>query len=322
MALSTGLATGMSASAGTSVPNAVTAEPTVGTSSASPTPAPGATATPAPEANAPDAKTRAAAQAALQRASVVTAESVAVPPEQVAKIEAQAAAVRELLEARETAGAASRSGERTPLGTTPPADASSEAPAEVEAELTSATESLRTLVDQASEAAVAIEAAPPTPAEILAEQKAAAQQAAPALAAHAGDTAGYANGRVPGNAMCELSFAPGQTLRCDAAEQLERLDAAYAAQFGTHLDITDSYRSYSSQVATRASRGYMAAVPGYSNHGWGIAVDLGGGIERFGTSQYEWMRAHAPAFGWDNPDWARPGGKKPEAWHWEYTPLS
>jgi hypothetical protein len=25
-------------------------------------------------------------------------------------------------------------------------------------------------------------------------------------------------------------------------------------------------------------------------------------------------------FGWINPDWALPGGSKPEPWHWEFVP--
>ncbi|AEG43154.1 M15 family metallopeptidase [Isoptericola variabilis] len=327
MALSTGLATGVSAATGAGTPSlvrAVTAEPSVGTAPATPSPE----ASPAPEptqrtaepASGVDPEALAAAQATLQRASVLTADAVAVPADQLAKIEQQVAAVHQLLETRDTSGTASRAGERAPLDATPQA-APEAASADPSAQLSEATTSLRTLLDQAASAAVDIEAAPPTPAEILEEQKKAAATAAASLAVHAKDTAGYSNGRIPTAALCELSFAPGQTLRCDAAAQLERLDTAFQAAFGRHLEITDSYRSYSSQVATKASRGYLAAVPGYSNHGWGVAVDLGGGVQSFGTAQYEWLRANAPAFGWDNPDWARPGGKKPEAWHWEYTPL-
>ena len=52
--------------------------------------------------------------------------------------------------------------------------------------------------------------------------------------------------------------------------------------------------------------------------GWGLAVDLGGGINRFGTVQHEWMRSNAPRFGWVHPSWARQSGSLPEAWHWEY----
>ncbi len=72
----------------------------------------------------------------------------------------------------------------------------------------------------------------------------------------------------------------------------------------------------------KASRGYFAAPPGMSNHGWALALDLGGGIQSYGTAQYEWMRANAPAYGWDNPEWARAGGSKNEPWHWEYGDIS
>jgi hypothetical protein len=290
---------------------------------------------PAAEAGtpAPDPATLAAAQAALQRAAVVAGESVALPGEHVAKVEEQAAALRALLEARDPSGAASRAGERAPLdagagaggsatGAAVAAPGGTEATADVTTQLVSATESLRAAVDAAAAAAVAIEAAPDTPAEILEAQKLAAKEAAPGLAAHAQDLAGYSNGRVPTAGLCGLPFAAGHLLRCDAAQQLERLDVAFHAHFGRHLEITDSYRSYGAQVATRASKGYLAAAPGYSNHGWGVAVDLGGGVQSFGTAEYEWLRANAPAFGWDNPSWARPGGKKPEPWHWEYAPLA
>ncbi|UJP41591.1 D-alanyl-D-alanine carboxypeptidase family protein [Cellulomonas palmilytica] len=108
-------------------------------------------------------------------------------------------------------------------------------------------------------------------------------------------------------------------LRCDAAEDLEALDVAYHAAFGSHLSITDSYRSYGAQVTCRATKGWLCATPGTSNHGTGIAVDLGGGIQSFGASQHLWMKEHADEFGWAHPAWARAGGSKPEAWHWEYV---
>jgi LAS superfamily LD-carboxypeptidase LdcB len=63
----------------------------------------------------------------------------------------------------------------------------------------------------------------------------------------------------------------------------------------------------------------LAAVPGTSNHGWGLAVDLCGGIERFGTPQYGWMLANAGRFGFVHPGWADPGNGREEPWHWEYT---
>lgn len=129
---------------------------------------------------------------------------------------------------------------------------------------------------------------------------------------------GYANGRVPASALCGLSFDGAALLRCDAAESFEALDAAFVARFGRHLEVSDSYRSYSAQVACRATKGSLCATPGTSNHGMGVAVDLGGGVQSFGTAQHQWMRENAPAYGWTLPEWARSGGSKPEPWHWEY----
>jgi LAS superfamily LD-carboxypeptidase LdcB len=64
---------------------------------------------------------------------------------------------------------------------------------------------------------------------------------------------------------------------------------------------------------------HLAATPGTSVHGWGLAVDLCGGVERFGTTQNTWLLAHAPAHGWSHPAWAAAGGSRPEPWHFEYA---
>jgi LAS superfamily LD-carboxypeptidase LdcB len=63
-------------------------------------------------------------------------------------------------------------------------------------------------------------------------------------------------------------------------------------------------------------------VPGTSNHGWALAVDLCGGINIGGSAQWAWMVANAARFGFVQPDWASPGGEKPEPWHWEYGYIS
>jgi LAS superfamily LD-carboxypeptidase LdcB len=153
------------------------------------------------------------------------------------------------------------------------------------------------------------------------EAAAAAAAAAEAARKEAQRTSleGYANGKIPSSALCELDFAPGQELRCDAAEALEQLNVAFTQAFGTPLAITDSYRSYSQQVACRAQKGNLCATPGTSNHGGGVAIDLGGNAYSFGTDQHDWMLAHAEEYGWTLPDWARATGSKPEPWHWEYV---
>ena len=108
-------------------------------------------------------------------------------------------------------------------------------------------------------------------------------------------------------------------LRCDAAASFRALSSAYADTFGRPVCVSDSYRTYAEQVRLYGVKPALAAVPGTSNHGWALAVDLCDGIQSFASRQYAWMAAHAPAFGWSNPPWARPGQGREEPWHWEFT---
>ncbi len=126
------------------------------------------------------------------------------------------------------------------------------------------------------------------------------------------------NGRIDRDDLCELWS--GEHLRADAAVALARLNAEFASSFGRDLCITDGYRSYSEQVSVHWRKPGLAARPGTSQHGWGLAVDLCDGEASTGASQHSWLRENAPDFGWDNPDWARSGGSGPfEPWHWEYV---
>ncbi|WP_249187761.1 M15 family metallopeptidase [Nocardiopsis sp. MG754419] len=131
------------------------------------------------------------------------------------------------------------------------------------------------------------------------------------------DVAGFDNGHIPDTVLCPLPQA-GEMLRADAAESFVALDEAYRAEFGRPMCVTDSYRPYHEQVRLfQEMLPGMAARPGTSAHGLGIAVDLCGGVNEVGTAEHRWMLDQAPSHGWDNPDWAR-GGFEP--WHWEYTP--
>jgi cell wall-associated NlpC family hydrolase len=129
---------------------------------------------------------------------------------------------------------------------------------------------------------------------------------------------GYPNGLIPPSAMCPLGVA-GHSLRCDAAAAYRAMSAAFAGAFGGPICITDSYRTYAGQVRLYGEKPALAAVPGTSNHGWGLAVDLCGGIDHYGTAQYNWMKANAGRFGFLHPDWAEPGNGREEPWHWEYA---
>ena len=66
-----------------------------------------------------------------------------------------------------------------------------------------------------------------------------------------------------------------------------------------------------SQVSAYERKPALAAVPGTSNHGWALAVDLCGGINVAGSPQWTWMTANAGRFGFVQPDWARPGPRSP-----------
>lgn len=125
------------------------------------------------------------------------------------------------------------------------------------------------------------------------------------------------NGRLKLSTLCELPQS-GHRLRADAAVDFARLNNAYKAVFGVDIPITDSYRTLASQRSLKARKPRLAARPGTSNHGWGLALDLGGRIPSRGK-EYQWLRKNAPKYGWDNPAWARRGGSGPyEPWHWEY----
>ncbi|WP_053206204.1 M15 family metallopeptidase [Jiangella muralis] len=135
-----------------------------------------------------------------------------------------------------------------------------------------------------------------------------------------GDDVG--NGELGDDHLCGIGS--GQQLRPDAAASFVALDAFYRAETGEGLIscVTDSYRSYEAQVDVADRKPGLAAEPGTSEHGWGLAVDVGCGANSFDGALYDWLDDNAGDFGWDNPGWAQPGGSTPEPWHWEFSPAS
>lgn len=126
----------------------------------------------------------------------------------------------------------------------------------------------------------------------------------------------YPNGLIPTQYLCPLP-EPGRMLRADAALAFYNLNAAYKAHFGTQICLTDSYRPLSEQQQIYSQRPGMAAVPGHSNHGWGTAIDMCGGVQSEGSAEFTWMQANSRKYDFFHPSWAYSSPFEP--WHWEYT---
>ena len=130
---------------------------------------------------------------------------------------------------------------------------------------------------------------------------------------------GYSNGGIPDSELQALSFSPGSKMNKKAAAAMEEMNKAYKADNGSNLTINEAYRDCATQIRYRQELGSRAAPapPCVSNHGWGLAADIEVGA--FGSSTYNWLKAHAHKYGYVHPAWAEPGGSNPEQWHWEYA---
>ena len=158
---------------------------------------------------------------------------------------------------------------------------------------------------------------------------------------------GYVNGAMDRSRLMTLE---GCTLERDAAYMYALLMEA-AERDGVRIGWEDCYRSYNAQASSYESRcpltdtpvfgidpltgatvqtgsrsvrvcsGPPTARPGYSNHGWGRAVDFtdGRGVLNCTDSTFRWLQGNAYRFGWVHPEWANCGKSTQEPWHWEYA---
>ena len=68
----------------------------------------------------------------------------------------------------------------------------------------------------------------------------------------------------------------------------------------------------------RVTRGGLAATPGTSNHGLGLAVDFCS--RETSGARWAWLKENGPLYGFQNPSCAQYGGGGPhEPWHWEFV---
>jgi len=125
------------------------------------------------------------------------------------------------------------------------------------------------------------------------------------------------NGQIPASSLCTL-FDGHTQMRADAAVALAKLNEAYVAKFGSDMCLESGYRTLAQQYAVKAERGGLAATPGTSNHGWGLAVDFCS--RETSGARWTWLKENGPLYGFQNPSWAQPGGSGPhEPWHWEFV---
>lgn len=157
----------------------------------------------------------------------------------------------------------------------------------------------------------------------------------------------YPNGQIPLSDL--VMTTAGVRLRSDAAASYERLSKEFNKVHGP-MYVSDGYRArndggnfsqeaiffdrYRPQASGNGPfndvrwyngkryvrhKGAAAAVPGTSNHGWGVAADFASGINSSFTSpQYRWMAQNGPSHGWTNTE----GRGINEPWHWVYNPAN
>ncbi|MBB5867361.1 hypothetical protein F4553_000740 [Allocatelliglobosispora scoriae] len=121
----------------------------------------------------------------------------------------------------------------------------------------------------------------------------------------------FSNGHLPAGKL--VAVGEGERLAETAATRFRRMDAAARAD-GVNLRVVSGYRTYAEQQRLydlyRAGRGNLAAAPGTSNHGWGLAADLDVAGQPGAST---WLRANAARYGFFNDVAGEP-------WHWTYRP--
>lgn len=140
------------------------------------------------------------------------------------------------------------------------------------------------------------------------------------------------NGKLPRDDVCVLPGyfsntqwepATPRFLNCVALASLIRLDAAFMARFGYHLQIDEGYRSLDKQQYFYDLWGYPAAAyPGTSTHGLGLAIDFYAEDDSqytWGTPVDQWLTANAMQYGWDRPPYYDSPGGSSEYWHYNFV---
>jgi hypothetical protein len=147
------------------------------------------------------------------------------------------------------------------------------------------------------------------------------------------------NGNIPNNLMGKATKGSVNKpiMLKEIISNYDRLAVAFGNKFPGKQLGAFGYRSYERQVTTKQRVPKLAATPGTSRHGWGLAIDIHyfqtGVAEplalEYSSDEYKWLDANAPKYGWVNPQWARENNankksksRKEEPWHWEWVNIN
>jgi LAS superfamily LD-carboxypeptidase LdcB len=167
----------------------------------------------------------------------------------------------------------------------------------------------------------------PTPAapNTALPQKRILQAAAPSSAASCPVYANAAASSIAGNGNVKYSVvriaaqhftgSADNTMTKPTACAFARMAAA-AQKAGIRLTINSGFRTlarqkyfYNCYTTKKCNNGNLAAKPGTSNHGRGVALDINTGA--ITTKTYKWMASNASKFGFRRTVPSEP-------WHWEF----
>ena len=133
---------------------------------------------------------------------------------------------------------------------------------------------------------------------------------------------GSLNGDLPESKLKKLKHHPNHKLSSiKAADDFDKMEDEYIRQTGEKFSLSDAYRTYDEQwdifdfgycqkTGLFRKVDYLetqVAPPGTSNHGWGMAVDLGP------TKAREWIKKNGGTWDWH---W---GEAPSEDWHFTYN---
>lgn len=105
-----------------------------------------------------------------------------------------------------------------------------------------------------------------------------------------------------------------------AALAVDRLLVA-AEKDGIRFKVNSCYRTIADQEKIKRDYGKLAATPGRSNHGFGLAIDFAFPVASKlnpSTKQYQWLIKNAAKYGFNRLPYSPKHPESWEAWHWEY----